>query len=65
MFLKGSLFDISIAKVNWNVEWFFNLTREDYFLCLFSWVRVETHFPLSDPVINLLQVFVKIIRRDV
>ena len=65
MFLKDSLFDICIVEVKWNVEWLFNLRTENYFLRLFSWVRVETHFPLSCPVINLLQVFIKIIRRGV
>ena len=63
MFLKGSLFDICIVEVKWTVGRFSILIREDYFLCLFSWVQVENHFPLSDPIINLLQVFVKIIRR--
>ena len=58
MFLKSSLFHICIVESNWSVEWFFNLTREDYVLCLFSWVWVETHFPLSGPVINLLPVFI-------
>ena len=64
MLLKDSLFDICIVEVKWGVEWFFNLTR-DYFLCLFSWVRIETHFPLSDLVINLPQVFIKIIHRGI
>ena len=65
MILKSSLFDISIVEVYKSVEWFFNFTSGDCFLYLFSWVRVETHFPLSDPVIKLLQVFIKIIRRGI
>ena len=65
MISKSSLFDISIVEVYKSVEWFFNFTSGDCFLHLFSWVRVETHFPLSDPVINLLQVFIKIIRRGI
>ena len=65
MFLKGSLFNICIIKVILSVEWFFNSTREDYFLYLFDWVRLEIDFLLSCPVINLLQVFNKVIRRGI
>ena len=61
MFFKSSLFDICIVEVKWNAEWS-NLTREDHCLRLFSWVRVETHFPLSGPVINLLQVLINLNR---
>ena len=65
MILKSSLFDICIVEVYKSVEWFFNFTSGDCFLYLLSWVRVESHFPLSDPVINFLQVFIKIIRRGI
>ena len=65
MFLKGSLFDICIVEIKWSVECSFNVTREDYFLSLFSWVQVETYFPLSGPVIDPLQVFIEIIRRGI
>ena len=44
---------------------FFNVTVEDYILKFFSWVWVETHLPLSDPVINLLKVFINIIRQSI
>ena len=54
---EGRLFDICIVEVRWSEEGFFNLTREDCLLYLFSCVRVETHFPL--------QVFIKIICRGI
>ena len=44
MFLKSSLFDIGIVEVKSSVECFFNLSREDYFLCLFSWSGLKLIF---------------------
>ena len=61
MFLKSSLFDPCAVEGKWSVECIFNLTREDYFLRLFSWVLVKTPLPLIGPDNNLLQVFIKII----
>ena len=66
MFLTSSLFDICIVEVKWNAEWFFNLTREDHFLRLFSWVRVETHFHWEAQSLiffnSLLRLFVKVFK---
>ena len=51
-----------LLKVSGVWRAFLILRGKIYFWCLFSWVRVETHFPLSGPVINLLRVFIKITR---
>ena len=45
--VKPGFFERQFVK--WSVEWFFNLTREDYFLRLFRWVRFETYFPQNGP----------------
>ena len=38
----------------------FALANKNNFLCLFRWVRIETHFPLKSPFLYFVQIFTKL-----
>ena len=53
VFLKLYLLNSVIIKVQWRVWCLFCFTRKNNFLCLFVGIRVESHFPLICPSIQV------------
>ena len=54
--IRSKAFVLNWVDINKNLYifvHFFNLTSKCNFMCLFRWVKIETHFPMKSPFLIL------------